>query len=179
MMKSPIEEALAAIARGQMVVVADDADRENEGDLILAAEKATPQAVAFMVRHTSGVVGAALPGERLATLNLPLMVAENEESQRTAFTVTVDYRHGTSTGISAADRAATLRGLADPATGAADFVRPGHIFPLRARAGGVLERRGHTEAAVDLARLAGLAPAGVLCELVNEDGSMARVPELR
>jgi len=179
MTKSPIEDALAAIARGEMVVVADDADRENEGDLILAAQKATPQAVAFMVRHTSGVVCAALPGDRLAALSLPLMVAENEEAQRTAFTVTVDYRHGTSTGISAADRAATLRALADPATGAADFARPGHVFPLRARAGGVLERRGHTEASVDLARLAGLAPAGVLCELVNEDGSMARVPELR
>jgi 3,4-dihydroxy 2-butanone 4-phosphate synthase/GTP cyclohydrolase II len=173
-----IEDALAAIARGEMVVVVDDAGRENEGDLIMAAEKVTAPAVAFMVRHTSGVVCAALSSERLAVLQLPLMVADNGESQRTAFTITVDYRHGTSTGISAADRAATLRALGDPRIGAGDFVRPGHIFPLRARAGGVLERRGHTEAAVDLARLAGLEPAGVLCELVNDDGSMSRPPEL-
>jgi 3,4-dihydroxy 2-butanone 4-phosphate synthase/GTP cyclohydrolase II len=173
-----IEDALSAIARGQMVVVVDDASRENEGDLILAAEKATPEAVAFMVRHTSGVLCAALTADRLAALQLPLMVADNHESQGTAFTITVDYRHGTSTGISASDRAATLRALADPRAGAADFVRPGHVFPLRARPRGVLERRGHTEAAVDLARLAGLAPAGVLCELVNDDGSMSRPPEL-
>jgi 3,4-dihydroxy-2-butanone 4-phosphate synthase len=173
-----VEQALAAIARGQMAVVIDDASRENEGDLILAAEKATPAALAFLVRHTSGVVCAALTGDRLVALQLPLMVADNAESQGTAFTITTDYRHGTSTGISAADRAATLRALADPRASAADFVRPGHIFPLRARAGGVLERRGHTEAAVDLARLAGLTPAGVLCELVNDDGSMSRPPEL-
>jgi 3,4-dihydroxy 2-butanone 4-phosphate synthase/GTP cyclohydrolase II len=173
-----IEDAVAAIARGEMVVVVDDAGRENEGDLIMAAEKVTTPAIAFMVRHTSGVVCAALPAERLEVLQLPLMVADNAESQRTAFTVTVDYRHGTSTGISAADRAATLRALADPQAPASDFARPGHIFPLRARGGGVLERRGHTEAAVDLARLAGLSPAGVLCELVNDDGSMARPPEL-
>jgi 3,4-dihydroxy 2-butanone 4-phosphate synthase/GTP cyclohydrolase II len=173
-----IEDALAAIARGQMVVVVDDAGRENEGDLILAAEKATAEDVAFLVRHTSGVVCVALPADRLAALQLPLMVAENHESQGTAFTITADYRHGTSTGISAADRAATLRALADPRALAGDFVRPGHVFPLRARPGGVLERRGHTEAAVDLARLAGLAPAGVLCELVNDDGSMSRPPEL-
>jgi 3,4-dihydroxy 2-butanone 4-phosphate synthase/GTP cyclohydrolase II len=174
-----IEDALAAIARGEMVVVVDDAGRENEGDLIMAAEKATATTIAFMVRHTSGVVCAALSVERLNALQLPLMVADNSESHRTAFTITADYRHGTTTGISAADRAATLRALADPRAVAGDFVRPGHIFPLRARAGGVLERRGHTEAAVDLARLAGLAPAGVLCELVNEDGSMARPPELQ
>jgi 3,4-dihydroxy-2-butanone 4-phosphate synthase len=173
-----VTHALAAIARGQMVVVVDDAGRENEGDLILAAEKATPAALAFLVRHTSGVICAALPARRLAALRLPLMVADNAESYGTAFTITADYRHGTSTGISAADRAATLRALADPRAAADDFVRPGHIFPLRARAGGVLERRGHTEAAVDLARLAGLAPAGVLCELVNDDGSMSRPPEL-
>ncbi len=173
-----IEDALGAVARGGMAVVVDDAGRENEGDLVLAAEKATPAAVAFLIRHTSGVVCAALPADRLAALQLPLMVADNCESQGTAFTVTVDYRHGTRTGISAADRAATLRALADPRAAAADFVRPGHVFPLRARPGGVLERRGHTEAAVDLARLAGLAPAGVLCELVNDDGSMSRPPEL-
>jgi 3,4-dihydroxy 2-butanone 4-phosphate synthase / GTP cyclohydrolase II len=176
--KHRVEDALAAITRGDMVVVSDDASRENEGDLIMAAEKATPATIAFMVRHTSGVVCAALTGERLAELHLPLMVADNAESQRTAFTVTVDYRHGTTTGISAADRAATLRALGDPGVADTEFVRPGHVFPLQARPGGVLERRGHTEAAVDLARLAGLEPAGVLCELVNEDGTMARAAEL-
>jgi 3,4-dihydroxy 2-butanone 4-phosphate synthase/GTP cyclohydrolase II len=175
---STIENALGAIARGEMVVVVDDTSRENEGDLIMAAEKATSAATAFMVRHTSGVVCAALPGARLTDLQLPLMVAENGDSHGTAFTVTVDYRHGTSTGISAADRATTLRALADPEIGGSAFRRPGHVFPLRARPGGVLERRGHTEAAVDLARLAGLRPAGVLCELVNDDGSMSRPPEL-
>lgn len=173
-----VEDAIAAIGRGEMVVVVDDASRENEGDLIMAAEKVTAPAIAFMVRHTSGVVCVALPADRLNQLQLPLMVAENGESHGTAFTITVDYRHGTSTGISAADRAATLAALADPRKGAPDFVRPGHVFPLRARAGGVLERRGHTEAAVDLVRLAGLAPAGVLCELVNDDGGMSRPPEL-
>src|SRR4051812_29594100 len=175
---SRIEDALAAIARGEMIVVVDDAGRENEGDLILAAEKATPAALAFMVRHTSGVVCAGVSADRLDTLQLPLMVAENTESHRTAFTVSVDYRHGTSTGISAADRAAPLRGLPAPAVGAGDFLRPGHIFPLRARPGGVLERRGHTEAAVDLARLAGLQPCGALCELVNDDGTMSRPLDL-
>jgi 3,4-dihydroxy 2-butanone 4-phosphate synthase/GTP cyclohydrolase II len=175
---SAIEDAIAAIGRGEMVVVVDDASRENEGDLILAAEKATAQSLAFLIRHTSGVVCAALAPADLDRLQLPLMVADNTESHRTAFTVTVDLRHGTSTGISAADRAATLRALADRSAVAADFVRPGHIFPLRARPGGVLERRGHTEAAIDLARLAGLAPCGVLCEVVNEDGSMARPLEL-
>lgn len=175
---SRIEDAIAAIGRGEMVVVVDDAGRENEGDLIMAAEKVTPAALAFIVRHTSGVVCAAMTPARLDDLQLPLMVANNTESHRTAFTVTVDYRHGTSTGISAADRAATLRALADPAATADDFVRPGHVFPLRARPGGVLERRGHTEAAVDLAALAGLSPAGVLCEVINDDGSMARPLQL-
>jgi 3,4-dihydroxy 2-butanone 4-phosphate synthase/GTP cyclohydrolase II len=174
-----IEAAIAAIRAGGMAVVVDDADRENEGDLIMAAEKATPAAIAFIVRHTSGVVCAALTGARLRALQLPLMVADNAESQGTAFTVTVDYRKGTTTGISAADRAATLRALADPHTAADDFARPGHVFPLRARPGGVLERRGHTEAAVDLARAAELAPCGVLCEIVDDDGSMARLPSLR
>ncbi len=174
-----IEDAIAAIGAGGMVVVVDDADRENEGDLIMAAEKATPSAIAFIVRHTSGVVCAALTAARLRALQLPLMVADNAESQGTAFTITVDYRVGTSTGISAADRAATLRALADPRISADDFARPGHVFPLRARPGGVLERRGHTEAAVDLARAAGLGPCGVLCEIVDEDGSMARLPSLR
>jgi 3,4-dihydroxy 2-butanone 4-phosphate synthase/GTP cyclohydrolase II len=175
---SKIEEAIAAIARGEMVVVIDDPGRENEGDLVMAAAKVTPQALAFMVRHTSGVICAALPAARLQALQLPLMVADNAESQRTAFTITVDARHGTTTGISAADRAATLRALAEPASRADDFVRPGHVFPLRSREGGVLERRGHTEAAVDLARLAGLPPCGVLCEVMNDDGTMARPQEL-
>lgn len=176
--EDPVPVALAAIAHGEMVVVVDDASRENEGDLIMAAEKVTAPALAFMIRHTSGVVCASLEPTRADALQLPLMVAENHEAQRTAFTVTVDYRSGTTTGISAADRAATLRALANSAALAGDFARPGHIFPLRARAGGVLERRGHTEAAMDLARLAGLRPCGVLCEVVNDDGSMARPADL-
>ncbi|RDK05716.1 3,4-dihydroxy-2-butanone-4-phosphate synthase [Cupriavidus lacunae] len=178
MQTDPIESALAAIAAGSLAVVVDDADRENEGDLIMACEAATPETIAFMVRWTSGVICAALPGDRLDALSLPLMVKENTDSMRTAFTVTVDYRHGTTTGISAADRAATLRALADRTCKAADFNRPGHVFPLRARAGGVLRRPGHTEAAVDLARLAGMQPAGALAEVVNDDGTMARLPEL-
>ncbi len=178
MTRARVEDALAAIARGEMVVVVDDADRENEGDLILAAEKATPEAIAFMVRHTSGLLCSPLTGERLDALDLPLMVPQNTESFRTAFTVSVDAIRGTTTGISAADRAATIAALVDPATRPEDLARPGHVFPLRARPGGVLERPGHTEAAVDLARLAGLRPAGVLAEIVNDDGTMARRPEL-
>ena len=173
-----VETAIAAIARGEFVVVVDDTDRENEGDLIIAADAISPAQMAFLVRYSSGLVCVALPGERLDALALPLMVEANSESHQTAFTVSVDYRHGTSTGISAADRAATLNALSDPAAQPADFARPGHIFPLRARAGGVLERPGHTEAALDLAVLAGRRPAGVLCEIVNDDGSMARRPEL-
>lgn len=173
-----IEDALQAMARGEMVVVVDNEDRENEGDIILAAEHATPEAIAFMVRYTSGMLCVALPGERVDRLDLPLMVERNTDSMRTAYTVTVDYRHGTSTGISSADRAATIRALVDPAVKAEDFNRPGHVFPLRAVAGGVLHRSGHTEAAVDLARLAGLMPGGVLAEIVNDDGTMARRPEL-
>ncbi len=173
-----IEDAVAAIARGEIVVVVDDEDRENEGDLIMAAEAATPEKITFFVRHTSGVICAPLLGERLDELEIPLMVRENTESHRTAFTYSVDYVHGTSTGISAADRSATLRALTDPATTPADLARPGHIFPLRYADGGVLKRAGHTEAAVDLARMAGLYPAGVLCEIVNDDGTMARVPDL-
>jgi 3,4-dihydroxy 2-butanone 4-phosphate synthase/GTP cyclohydrolase II len=174
-----IPEAVAAVARGEIVVVVDDEDRENEGDLIMAAEAVTAEKIAFFVRHTSGVICAPLTGERLDELDIPLMVREgNTEAQRTAFTYTVDYRHGTSTGISAADRAATIRALIDPATRPADLARPGHIFPLRYAEGGVLKRAGHTEAAVDLARMAGLYPAGVLCEIVNDDGTMARVPDL-
>jgi 3,4-dihydroxy 2-butanone 4-phosphate synthase / GTP cyclohydrolase II len=175
---SSVEQAFTAIARGEMVVVADDANRENEGDLIFAAEKATPSALAFMIRHTSGVICTPLPAERLAALKLPLMVTENTESRRTAFTVSVDLRDGIATGISASDRAATIRALADPELGAEAFVRPGHVFPLRGQPGGVLARPGHTEAALDLVRLAGLSPAGAICEIVNDDGTMAHGPQL-
>jgi 3,4-dihydroxy 2-butanone 4-phosphate synthase/GTP cyclohydrolase II len=176
---APIDEVIAAIARGEMVVMVDDEDRENEGDLILAAEHATPEKLAFIIRHTSGVICAPLTGDRCDELRLPLMVQENTESHRTAFTDSVDLIDGTSTGISAADRAATLRALADPSRTYTDFARPGHIFPLRAREGGVLKRAGHTEAAVDLARLAGCVPVGVICEITNDDGTMARLPELQ
>ncbi|HMV75449.1 MAG TPA: bifunctional 3,4-dihydroxy-2-butanone-4-phosphate synthase/GTP cyclohydrolase II [Microthrixaceae bacterium] len=173
-----VEDAVAAIARGEIIVVVDDEDRENEGDLIMAAGAASAETITFFVRHTSGVICAPLTGERLDELEIPLMVRDNTESHRTAFTYSVDYVHGTSTGISAADRAATIQALIDPATRPADLARPGHIFPLRYSEGGVLKRAGHTEAAVDLARLAGMDPAGVLCEIVNDDGTMARVPDL-
>jgi 3,4-dihydroxy 2-butanone 4-phosphate synthase/GTP cyclohydrolase II len=173
-----IDEAVEEIRSGRMVIVVDDADRENEGDLIMAAEKVTPEAIAFMVRHTSGVICMPVVGERLDQLHLPLMVGEGTDLQRTAFTISVDVRRGTTTGISAGDRAATIRAVIDPDTEAADLARPGHVFPLRYREGGVLKRAGHTEAGVDLARLAGLYPAGVLCEVVNEDGTMARLPDL-
>ena len=173
-----VEEAVEAIARGEIVVVVDDEDRENEGDLIMAAEHATAEKIAFFVRHTSGLICVPMTGDRLDELDIPLMVSHNTEAQRTAFTYSVDFRHGTSTGISAADRAATIQALIDPACRPADLARPGHIFPLRYADGGVLKRAGHTEAAVDLARMAGLYPAGVLCEIVNEDGTMARVPDL-
>ena len=175
---APIEDVIAAIGRGEMIVMVDDEDRENEGDLIMAAQFATPEKINFIIRHTSGVVVAPLSGERCDDLRLPLMVEHNTESHRTAFTVSVDLIEGSTTGISAADRAATLRALADPQVGFAAFARPGHIFPLRAREGGVLKRAGHTEAAVDLARMAGLEPAGVICEITNEDGTMSRLPEL-
>lgn len=174
-----VREAIAAIAVGGIVVVTDDENRENEGDLIVAAEFATDETIAFFVRHTSGLICVAVPDERADELQLPLMVARNNDSQRTAFTVTTDYRHGTTTGISASDRAATARALADPKACAEDFNRPGHMHVLRASPGGVLRRAGHTEAAVDLTRLAGLGGAGVLCEVVTEDGrGMARRPEL-
>ena len=176
---APIEKAVAAIGRGEIVVVVDDEDRENEGDLIMAAEFATPEAIAFFLSHTSGVICMPMTGDRLDELELPLMVSANTEANRTAFTVSVDARRGTTTGISAADRAATIQALIDPATRPADLARPGHIFPLRYAPGGVLKRVGHTEAAVDLARMAGLYPAGVLCEVVNKDKTdMARVPDL-
>jgi 3,4-dihydroxy 2-butanone 4-phosphate synthase/GTP cyclohydrolase II len=171
---STVAEAIAAIAVGEFVVVVDDADRENEGDLVMAAEMATPQSIAFMVRHTSGLICAPTSPQILDALELPLMVERNTESHDTAFTVSVDHRLSTTTGISAADRAATLRALADPEAQPQDFARPGHIFPLRYCEGGVLVRPGHTEAAVDLAEAAGLAPVAVVCELVAADGSMAK-----
>jgi 3,4-dihydroxy 2-butanone 4-phosphate synthase / GTP cyclohydrolase II len=174
-----IEEAVADIAAGLPVVVVDDADRENEGDIIFAATKATPELLAFTIRYTSGVICVPMLGEDLDRLHIPLMTAQNRDRMRTAFTVSVDARDGVSTGISAADRARTIRTLCDSATEPHEIVRPGHIFPLRYHEGGVLRRRGHTEAAVDLARLAGLAPAGVLAEVVNDDGTMARLPELQ
>jgi 3,4-dihydroxy 2-butanone 4-phosphate synthase/GTP cyclohydrolase II len=176
---APIPDILAAIARGEMVVMVDDEDRENEGDFIMAAQFATAEKLAFIVRHSSGVVCAPLTGERCDDLRLPAMVDQNTESHRTAFTVSVDLIDGTTTGISAADRAATIAALADPTIAYTAFARPGHIFPLRAREGGVLKRAGHTEAAVDLARLAGCEPAGVICEIQNDDGTMSRLDDLR
>ncbi len=176
---APIEEAVAAFAAGKVVVVVDDAARENEGDLVMAAEAATAENIAFFLNHTSGVICMPMMGDRLDALDLPPMVLDNTESNRTAFTVSVDGRHGVTTGISASDRAATIAALIDPATRPGDLARPGHVFPLRFREGGVLNRAGHTEATVDLARLAGMYPAGVLCEVVSEDKqSMARLPEL-
>lgn len=175
---SSVDELAAELAAGRMVIILDDEDRENEGDLIMAAEHATPEAVAFMIRHTSGIICVPMDEERLARLDLPQMVPANSESYRTAFTISVDYRFGTTTGVSSADRAATIRALADPRSVPMDFARPGHIFPLRPRRGGVLVRAGHTEAAVDLCILAGLQPVGVLCELMNDDGTMARRPQI-
>jgi 3,4-dihydroxy 2-butanone 4-phosphate synthase/GTP cyclohydrolase II len=174
-----VERAIADIAAGRPVLVVDDADREDEGDIIVAANKMTPELMAFMIRHTSGVICVPLPGRDLDRLQLPLMTSQNTERMRTAFTVSVDARDGVTTGISAADRARTVRVLVDSATEPYELVRPGHIFPLRYAEGGVLRRPGHTEAAVDLARLAGLSPAGVLAEVVNDDGTMARLPALR
>lgn len=173
-----VVDATRAFERGEIVVVMDDNGRENEGDLIVAATHCTPEKMAFIVRYTSGIVCAPMPHEEAKRLNLAPMVADNDSPHSTAFTVTVDYRHGTTTGISANDRTLTVRNLANPNAGAADFVRPGHIFPLIAREGGVLMRSGHTEAAVDLCRLAGLPPVGVLCELVNDDGTVMRGPQV-
>ena len=173
-----VEEIIADLRAGRMVIIVDDEDRENEGDLIMAAERATPEAVAFMIRHTSGIICVPMEEELLARLDLPQMVQTSNDSYRTAFTVSVDLRHGTTTGVSSSDRAATIRALSDSNATAQQFARPGHIFPLRPRKGGVLVRAGHTEAAVDLCRLAGLKPVGVLCEIMNDDGSMARRPQL-
>ncbi|WP_042954295.1 3,4-dihydroxy-2-butanone-4-phosphate synthase [Rhizobium leguminosarum] len=173
-----IEDAISAIASGKMVVVVDDQNRENEGDIVVAADAVTPETIAFMMTHARGLVCIAMEGERLDALDIPLMVPNNTESHKTAFTVSVDYLKDTTTGISAADRAATVSALVDDRAKPADFARPGHIFPLRANPRGVLGRPGHTEAAVDLARLAGRIPAGVICEVANDDGTMSRLPEL-
>ena len=173
-----VEEAIADIGAGRMVIVVDDQDRENEGDIIVAAEKVTAEHIGFMVRYGSGIICVPMEGDRLEELQLPLMITQNEESMGTAFTISVDARDGTTTGISAADRGHTIRTLIDPRSKPHDLARPGHIFPLRYTPGGVLRRAGHTEASVDLARLAGLYPAGVVCEVVNEDGTMARLDDL-
>lgn len=173
-----VEAALTELRRGRMVLVIDDEERENEGDLVMAAESTTPEAMAFFIRHTSGLVCVAIDEERADQLQLPLMVAAGDDPRGTAFTVSVDRKGATTTGISAADRTATVRALVDPATKPADLSRPGHVFPLRARRGGVLRRAGHTESAVDLCTLAGLRPAGMLCEVVNDDGTVARRPQL-
>src|SRR5262245_36372198 len=175
---SSVEELLAELRAGRMVIILDDEDRENEGDLIMAAEHATPEAVTFMIRHTSGIICVPLEDERLEQLDLPQMVPNNDDAFRTAFTVSVDYRFGTTTGVSSSDRSATIKALASPTSSATDFARPGHIFPLRPRRGGVLVRAGHTEASVDLCKFAGLRPAGVLCELMNDDGTMQRRAEI-
>jgi 3,4-dihydroxy 2-butanone 4-phosphate synthase / GTP cyclohydrolase II len=175
-----IDEALVELREGRMIVVVDDEDRENEGDLVLAAEQASSDAINFMATHGRGLICVALPGDRLDALRIPMMSVEaNDTRYHTAFTVSVDVGRGTTTGISAQDRALTIRALADPVLQPEDLIKPGHIFPLRAREGGVLQRRGHTEAAVDLPRLAGLYPAGAICEILNEDGSMARLPQLQ
>jgi len=173
-----IDQAIEAIHAGQMIVVVDDEDRENEGDLTMAASKVTPEAINFMARHGRGLICLAMTPERLDQLEVPLEVSDNSSRRDTAMCVSIDARDRTTTGISAADRAETVRVALDPASAPRDLSRPGHIFPLRARTGGVLVRSGHTEAAVDLARIAGLEPAGVICEIMNDDGTMARVPEL-
>ena len=173
-----IEEAIEDIKAGKFVIVVDDEDRENEGDFVMAAEKVTPEAINFMAVHGRGLICAPLTGERLEKLGIPMMTNKNTSFLGTAFTVSVEARKGTTTGISASDRAATVQALADPDAGTDDFVMPGHMFPLRAKDGGVLERAGQTEATVDLARLAGLFPGGVCCEIMNEDGTMSRMPEL-
>jgi 3,4-dihydroxy 2-butanone 4-phosphate synthase len=175
---SQIEDAIDAIARGEVVVVVDDRDRENEGDLVIASDAVTPEAIAFMMNYARGLICVAMDGERLDQLDIPLMVPRNTELHKTAFTVSVDYIPETTTGISAADRAATVRALVKDGSRPEDFARPGHIFPLRAHPDGVIARPGHTEAAVDLAKLAGLSPSGVICEVANDDGTMARLNDL-
>src|SRR3954462_15954048 len=172
------DDVVRAMAEGELVIVTDDADRENEGDLVMAAEKAPPEAVNFMAKHGRGLICVPVSNERAEQLGLQRMVAQNREMYRPDFTVSVDAAHGVTTGISAHDRAATINTIANPKSAPEDLVQPGHVFPLRAKDGGVLRRAGHTEAAVDLARMAGLQPAGVLCEILHDDGTMARLPEL-
>ncbi|MFH1006360.1 MAG: bifunctional 3,4-dihydroxy-2-butanone-4-phosphate synthase/GTP cyclohydrolase II [Candidatus Latescibacterota bacterium] len=174
----PIEEAIAAIKQGEMVIVVDDEDRENEGDLVMAAERVTPQAINFMLNQGRGIICLPASEERMAALELDMMVEKNTALLGTPFTVSIDAVEHTTTGVSVHDRAQTIRKFADPNARPEDFARPGHVFPLKAQAGGVLTRAGHTEATVDLARLAGLVPAGILCEIINENGEMARVPDL-
>jgi 3,4-dihydroxy 2-butanone 4-phosphate synthase/GTP cyclohydrolase II len=178
-MADPIQEVLHAFANGELVVVTDDDDREGEGDLIVAASLCTAEKMAFIIRHTSGIVCAPMTRTDAKRLNLAPMVADNDSAHTTAFTVSVDFKHGTTTGISAEDRVATVRGLANNNAGAADFARPGHIFPLIAKDGGVLMRSGHTEAAIDLCKLSDLEPVGVICELVNDDGTVMRGPQIK
>src|SRR5690242_2297945 len=173
-----VEEALEDMRAGRMVVVCDDEDRENEGDLTMAAQFATPEAINFMAKEGRGLICLALTPQRCDELGLDLMAAKNESPFETAFTVSIEARDGVTTGISAADRARTVQVAIDPDSSPRDLVQPGHVFPLKAKPGGVLERTGQTEAAVDLARLAGLIPAGVICEVMNDDGTMARVPDL-
>ena len=175
---SKVEEAIEDIRQGRILIVVDDEDRENEGDLVMAADRVTPDAVNFMAKHGRGLICAPLTGERLDELKIAMMVSDNTAPMGTAFTVTVDARRGVTTGTSAYDRAVTIRTLVDPQMRAEDLTRPGHILPLRAMPGGVLRRAGHTEAAIDLARLAGCSPAGVICEVLDEDGGMARLPQL-
>jgi len=173
-----VDDVVSDVARGRIVIVTDDADRENEGDLVMAAERVTPDAVNFMAKHGRGLICAPISNERAEQLGLQRMVAQNREMYRTDFTVSVDAARGVTTGISAHDRATTIEAIADPKSSPDDLVQPGHVFPLRAKDGGVLRRAGHTEAAVDLSRMAGLQPAGVLCEILHDDGTMARLPEL-
>ena len=173
-----IEEVIEDVRNGKMVIMVDDEDRENEGDVVIAAEKTTPEAINFMARYACGLICLSLTEERVKHLRLPLMVRDNTSQYNTAFTVSIEAKEGVTTGISAHDRARTVLTAIDDKAGPDDLVRPGHIFPLMARDGGVLVRVGHTEASVDLARLAGLKPAGVICEVMNEDGTMARLPDL-
>src|SRR3954462_15108107 len=173
-----IDDVVSDIAKGKIVIVTDDADRENEGDLVIAAEKVTPEAVNFMAKYGRGLICVPISHERAEQLGLQRMVAQNREMYKTDFTVSVDAARGVTTGISAYDRATTILAIANPKSSPEDLVQPGHVFPLRAKDGGVLRRAGHTEAAVDLARLAGLQPAGVLCEILHDDGTMGRLPEV-
>ena len=176
--RASVVAAIDALKLGKIIVVTDDESRENEGDLIMAAEHATASTLGFIIRYSSGVICCGVPGERLDELQLPPMYVNNEDPKGTAFTVSTDYKVGTTTGISGGDRAITFRALADPTAKADDFQRPGHVFPLRAKAGGVRERDGHTEAAVDFMRLAGAEPVGILAEVCNDDGTMSRIPQL-